>query len=193
MNQFSSTSSIKPPRVRRMALEVFRNWKPADGWKYVWDNGIITKDKKMVSEKQLFIINNLVRAFHKTQSYQNGCEFIPEVEMPTLPNRIRIPDLSFYTPTQLRAKHEGADTDRISEFVVVVISLNDSAYSVESKLWEYFSVGVQAVWHIFPEHKIVKIYTSPRDMTICTENDICNASPVLSEFKISVSNVFKQP
>ena len=192
MNQFSSTSSIKPPRVRRMALEVFRSWKPADGWKYVWDNGIIIKDKKMVAEKQLFIINNLIDSFYE-QGLSKVGRFIPEVEMPTLPNRIRIPDLSFYTPAQLRAKHEGANTDRISEFVVEVISLNDSAYSVESKLWEYFSVGVQVVWHIFPEHKIVKVYTSPNSVTICTENDICSAAPVLAEFKIAVSDVFKQP
>ena len=193
MNQFSSASALKPPRVRRMSLEAFRQWKPADGWKYVWDNGMITKDKKMISEKQLFIITNLVRGFQQTKAYQAGCEFMPEVEMPTLPNKIRIPDLSFYTPTQLRAKHAGADTNRMSEFVVEVISPSDSSYAIELKLTEYFAIGVKTVWQIYPEQKMVKVYTSLRHVTICMDDDTCSAAPVLPEFALPVCQIFREP
>lgn len=183
----------KPIRLRRMTLENFRAWKSTDGWKYVWENGIVQKDKNMVSEKQLFIVNNLTRAFHKTNAYGNGCEFAPEVEMPTYPNKIRIPDISFYTPLQLRAKHENWHTDRISEFVVEVISEHDEAIKVEQKLHEYFAVGVKVVWQIFPEYELVKIYTSIKNVTICTDDDICSAAPIVPEFAISIQDIFKKP
>ena len=183
----------KPVRLRRMTLENFRAWKPTDGWKYVWENGIIQKDKNMVSEKQLFIVKNLTRFFNKTKAYDNGCECMPEVEMPTYPNKIRIPDISFYTPLQLRAKHENWHTDRISEFVVEVISEHDEAIKVEQKLHEYFAVGVKVVWQIFPEYELVKIYTSIKNVTICTDDDICSAAPVVPEFAISIQDIFKKP
>lgn len=39
-----------------MTIERFRDWRPRDGWKYDWNDGITTKYKKMVSEKQRHIV-----------------------------------------------------------------------------------------------------------------------------------------
>jgi Uma2 family endonuclease len=78
----------------------------------------------------------------------------------------------------------------IPEFVIEIISVNDTVGEVEAKLNEYFKAGVRVVWLIFIEEQAIEIYTSRRNVTICLENDICSASPVLPDFEISVADIF---
>jgi Uma2 family endonuclease len=186
-------SAPKSARIRRMTLERFRDWKPTDGWKYVWENGIITKDKNMVTQKQRYIIQNILRNFVKTAYYEDGGNLMAECEMPVSPNRYRIPDIGYFTNSQTTASANQDDSvSQICGFVVEVISETDSLYAAETKLWEYFDVGVQVVWHIFPEHKLVKVFTSPGHMTLCITDDICTAAPCLPNFTISVNDIFKK-
>jgi hypothetical protein len=45
-------------------------------------------------------------------------------------------------------------------------------------------------WHIFPKLKQVHVYRG-KQMTICTDDDICSAEPVIPGFLIPASGVFK--
>ena len=78
----------------------------------------------------------------------------------------------------------------IPEFVIEVISETDKSYRIEEKLTEYFKAGVKVVWNIIPEQEVVYVYTSRRDVTICLDDDVCSASPVLPDFTISVNALF---
>ena len=57
--------SVVQPKVRKMSLERFRQWRSSDGWKYDWSNGGISKYKKMVTEEQRYIVQNLLDAFYE--------------------------------------------------------------------------------------------------------------------------------
>ena len=55
---------------------------------------------------------------------------------------------------------------------------------------EYFSVGVQVVWHIYPQLKEVRIFTSPKKIQVCSDVDICTAKPALSDLEIEANHLF---
>ena len=184
-----ATLSVVEPKIRRMSIERFRQWRPRDGWKYDWNDGKISKYKKMVSEKQRYIVRNVERAFHKTNTYAQGHDLIAESEMAYDDKRYRIPDMAFYTYEQTKAAAQGQHT--IASFVIEIISDSDYAKDIETKLWEYFKNGVEVVWHIMPYQKLVKVYTSPRDVSICLEEDICSAKPALTDFEITVNQIFE--
>ena len=183
-----ATLSVVEPKIRRMSIERFRQWRPRDGWKYDWNDGKISKYKKMVSEKQRYIVQNLSDFFYEKGLHKQG-GLTPESEMAYDDKRYRIPDMAYYTREQTKAAAQGQHT--IASFVIEIISDSDYAKDIETKLWEYFKNDVQVVWHIMPYQKLVKVYTSPRDVTICLEEDICSAKPALPDFEITVNQIFE--
>ena len=181
--------SVVESKIRKMSLERFRQWRSLDGWKYDWNNGEIFKYKKMVSEKQRYIVRNIQRTFHKTNSYLEGHDLMPESEMSYDDKRYRIPDIAFFTYEQTKAAAKGKHT--VSSFVIEILSNTDLAKDIENKLWEYFDEGVQVVWHIMPYRKIVKVYTSPFHVTVCIDDNICSAKPALPDFEMTVNQIFE--
>jgi len=176
------------PKPRYMTLERWRNWKPADGWKYDWNNGIITKSKKMVSRKQRFIIQNILDEFYAQGLNRTG-GLMPEAEMAYDDLRYRVPDLAYFTKQQTfsAAKDE---RDGVAAFVVEVISGSDSGIGIEEKMWEYFANDVQVVWHIWPSLRVVKVYVSPIKATICVDDMVCSAAPALPGFEMTPNQIF---
>jgi Uma2 family endonuclease len=190
MNQFPANSPLKP-RLRKMTLARFQDWKPTDGWKYVWDSGFIFKDKKMVSLQQRHIVTNIMDAFYELKMRQHGT-LIPEVEMPTSETKYRIPDLGYFTNEQRHfdVKTSPVFPNQVCGFVIEIISESDSGYQIENKVWEYFAAGVECVWQIFPNLDMVKVYTAPDKVTICKGETEVNAAPVLPDFKMPAKAVF---
>ena len=180
--------SVVESKIRKMSLERFRQWRSHDGWKYDWNNGEILKYKKMVSEKQRYIVQNLLNTFYaKGLNKQGG--LTPESEMAYDDKRYRVPDIAYYTTEQTKAAAKGQHT--VSSFAIEILSNTDLAKDIENKLWEYFDEGVQVVWHIMPYRKIVKVYTSPFHVTVCIENNICSAKPALPDFEMTVNQIFE--
>ena len=180
--------SVVQPKIKKMPIERFRQWRSNDGWKYDWNNGEISKYKKMVSEKQRYIVQNLLNFFYEKGLHKQG-GLMPESEMAYDDKHYRIPDLAYYTTEQTKAAATGQHT--IASFVIEILSDTDFAKDIENKLWEYFKNGVQVVWHIAPYQSLVKVYTSPRHVTICTDADICSAKPALTDFEITVNQIFE--
>jgi Uma2 family endonuclease len=176
------------PKARKMNSQRFREWKSSDRWKYDWNDGEITKYKRKLGKEQRFVVRNIQRAFHKTEAYQLGHDLMSESEMSYDDKRYRIPDLAFYTQEQTAAAAKGEHT--ISSFVIEILSDTDLARNVEDKIWEYFQEGVQVVWHVLPYRKIVKVFTSPKDVVVCVIGETCAADPALPSFKMKVEDVF---
>lgn len=110
----------------------------------------------------------------------------PDVMLTAL--QMRRPDIAYFTKEQIQQGRNGEDV--IPAFVVEILSETDQAYRIEEKLTEYFRAGIQVVWNIFPEQQVVYMYTSRKNVTICLEDDICSAAPVLPDFSISVNTLF---
>lgn len=169
-------------------LEAFIDWEPTDGFKYEWKDGEIIRFSGM-KKKQYFIYNVLSKLFYDKGYYQNGT-FMAEPDVMLTAFQMRRPDIAYFTNEQVEAGRKGEDV--IPAFVIEVLSETDMAYRIEEKIVEYFKAGVQVVWNIIPEQEVVYVYTSRKHVTICLEDDICSAAPVLPDFTISVNTLFAQ-
>lgn len=174
-----STSSVLPH-----TLDEFVQWETVDGFKYEWNDGKIIRFGK-VKKKHLFIIRRLQQLFFGTAAFSNGGALIMEQDVTLSGIQMRRPDLAFFSGEQIDASTT-SDEEPIPEFLIEVISPTDDAEKVEEKLVEYFNSSVKVVWHIYPDNEVVYVYTSRKNVKICTELDVCSAYPVMEDFEISV-------
>lgn len=172
-------------------LEEFLVWEPRDGFKYEWNDGEIIKFAKM-KKKHLVIIRTLNRLFVITAAHQNGGELIMEQDVILTGIQMRRPDLAYFSGEQID-NSVSSDENPIPAFLIEVVSPSDDAEKVEEKLAEYFKSTIQVVWHIYPENRVVYVYTSRKSVKICTDDDVCSAAPVLPDFEISVNELFALP
>ncbi|MER0441710.1 Uma2 family endonuclease [Emticicia sp. W12TSBA100-4] len=169
-------------------LDEFIQWEPKDGFKYEWYDGKIIKFEGM-NKKHLRLIRLLNRLFSKTKAYQDGGELIAEQDVKISAIQLRRPDLAYFSASQIDESWK--DEEPIPAFAIEIISTFDQINQVKMKLTEYFKNGVRVVWLIYPDEKIVEIYTSRKAVKIYSDTDICSASPVLDDFEISVEDLFK--
>lgn len=161
-------------------------YKTEDGFKYEWNNGTIEKTESR-KQSELPLINILMRLFTRTNVFQNGGVLGP-IDMWTSTTQYRRPDIAVYLSHQLPEMVRG--TNEIAQWIGEIISPNDTATQINNKLAEYFSVGVQCIWHIYPESEQVNVFTSLDEITICSGKKICSAEPALKKFEIKAEDIF---
>jgi Uma2 family endonuclease len=172
----------------KMTLEKYLNWESEDGFKYEWDNETLIAVKGMKSTERM-TVSRLTRKFSLTRAYQNGDELLPEPDtFFKAVNKLRIPNLAFFTRQQLLDSEKGAEA--VPAFVIEILSQSNTAGEMETKRLDYFFSGVQTVWEIFPKQKMVKVYSSSKLVQICTDGDLCSAAPAVADFQISVHDIF---
>lgn len=183
---------LQPPStISPSTFEEFLLWEPVDGFKYEWNDGEVIRFEKM-KKKHLVIVRVLNRLFLSTSAHLNGGELITEQDVMISGIQMRRPDLAYFSGTQID-KSAAPGPEPIPEFIIEVISPTDDAVKVEEKLAEYFKSSVKVVWHIYPENEVVYVYTSRKSVKICTDQDICSASPVLPDFEIITTELFTLP
>ncbi len=189
MNIATVASPFQPKKIKRISFETFykKYGQGTPGFKYEWNNGIIEKTTSMKQDEK-FIIANLLDRFNELGLFKNG-HLLQELEVWTSKTQFRKPDMAYYEKKQT-SKSE-SNVNSIPRFVIEVISTYDPINIVTNKVLEYFQAGVQVVWHIFPEQKLVYIFTSPKLITVCEGEDICSAAPALPDFKIAAGAIFQ--
>jgi len=67
--------------------------------------------------------------------------------------------------------------------------------AVTDKMGTYRNAGVQVVWLFLPNHRQVQVFSGERlnRMTVCTDDDLCSAAPVLPTFEMTANDVFRKP
>lgn len=185
-----SLTALKPRKVLpiRLTLAEFyaRYDRVEDGFKYEFNNGIIEKTNAM-KFNELYIYSNLLYVFNQTKAFLNRDIFVVELNQKTGTNKIRKPDIAY-----IKAENIKKDSDVMSEFVVEIISDNEEKNHVSRKIREYFNAGVKVFWIISPEFQMVEVYTSPKEVRICTDGDICSATSVIDGFELSVADIFRK-
>lgn len=159
-----------------------------DGYKYEYNEGEIEKTESKMKINQYYIVNNLTRRFTRTKAFSNGDALAIETEQITLPNRLRRPDLHYLSAQKIKTGDES-----VSDFLIEIISEHDNIKKVYKKLEEYFAAGVKVVWLVFPDLDQVHIYTSIFDVTICKDDKVCSAAPVLQDFEMTAGEIFARP
>jgi Uma2 family endonuclease len=178
----------KTEMPRRISLATFlkKYREGGKGVKYEFNNGIIEKSGSF-KRNEIYIYGNLLNVFKHTKAFSEGGTIISEVETWTSDTQFRKPDISYWTEEQ-----QIDEIESVPLFAIEVISKNDLINVVNNKVLEYFKSGVKVLWHIFPEQRMVYVFTSPSQITVCFEDDICSAAPVLADFEISVNGIFKK-
>ncbi|MBC7571132.1 MAG: Uma2 family endonuclease [Spirosoma sp.] len=164
-------------------FEEFLRFEPADGYKYEWNDGELIKFSS-TKRKHLPIIQALNFCFDKTKAKQERGQLICEQDVMLTGIQMRRPDVAYFSDGQIHS-----DDEPIPAFCIEIISPTDDAMKVEAKRIEYFNVGVQVLWHVFPETREVYVYTGRKTVQICSDDDLCSAQPTLNDFAITVNEL----
>ena len=107
------------------------------------------------------------------------------------PRHARKPDVSFIRRERLP---EGWLADGIftiaPDLAVEVLSPNDLAYEVDQKIKEYLDAGVQLVWIINPEQRLVIVHRADGGIAKVKESGMLDGEQVVPGFSCRVSELF---
>ncbi|MFO0821830.1 MAG: Uma2 family endonuclease [Gemmataceae bacterium] len=76
---------------------------------------------------------------------------------------------------------------------VEVVSPNDLADEIETKINEYFEAGVTLVWVVYPRQERFYVYDSPAQVRRLTRSDTLDGGVVLPGFQLPLTELFLQP
>ena len=70
------------------------------------------------------------------------------------------------------------------------VSPSDTMEEVEEKVLDWFKAGTRLVWVLIPKTRTVRVYRSPTDLTILTDQDELDGGDVLPGFRLPVARIF---
>lgn len=123
---------------------------------------------------------------HMLSSGQGG-EVYTETSCRTI-GRTRCPDVAYLTPDLVAQYGDFKVLPRSFSLVAEVISPNDEAEEVFTKVREYLASECEEVWLVFPDSQWVLVITSQRQELRGLE-DIATTHHVLSGFSVAVKEL----
>ncbi len=111
------------------------------------------------------------------------------------PGEVRIPDVSFISWQRLPGGQIPREPIPLlsPDLVVEIISQGNTSQEMELKLREYFEAGVSVVWYVYPNRRVVIVYTSVTDSVEISENQSLGGGDVLPGFSLPLANLFNAP
>jgi Uma2 family endonuclease len=76
------------------------------------------------------------------------------------------------------------------DFVVELMSPNDSLEEIQQKMQEYLFCGVRLGWLINPDAKEVEIYRQERDKQVLNNPTVLNGEDILPNLKVTLDDIF---
>jgi len=110
------------------------------------------------------------------------------------PGLVRIPDVAFVSWKRFpKSKRErGAIPTVAPDLVLEVLSKGNTRREMARKLDEYFRAGVRLVWYVDPKSRTVRVYTSPEDSVLLSEDQPLDGGNVLPGFTLSIRDWFAE-
>jgi Uma2 family endonuclease len=113
---------------------------------------------------------------------------------PDHPNKVRKPDVSLIRKEKQPAVQMPGGHSRIApDLAVEVVSPNDVVDDVDEKIMEYLAVGVQLVWVVRPQSRMVEIHRADGTSSILRANQEITGEKVLPGFRCQVGAFFVVP
>jgi Uma2 family endonuclease len=79
----------------------------------------------------------------------------------------------------------------IPNLAVEVVSPTNTYQEIMDKLSDYFRAGVQLVWVIYPQHRQVYVYTSPKDVRVLDQDDALDGGAAIPGFELPLATLFE--
>lgn len=136
-----------------------------------------------------------ISSFAKAQNLgQAVMETLIRLALPV--DRNRRPDVAFISykrwpkgkPQSLR----GNAWDVVPELGIEVISPNDLGYDILVRLDEYFRAGMKLVWVVYPNVRVVYVYSSFTTVQVFARNDTLDGGEVLPGFRLALAELFTE-
>lgn len=185
--------SIDEPEVADVRIPMtkaeFLTWNPDDGFLYEYD-GEYAEQNHAMKNTERYLVRNIQDAFVNTDAYRLRTRLFEETECWVTEKQMRRPDVALFTDEQIKESTAGGNP--VPGFVVEIISEYDKANKIERKVGEYFRAGVQVLWHVYPELRMVRVLLSPRNMVSLFETDVISAAPVVPDMQMTVDALFAQ-
>jgi len=80
--------------------------------------------------------------------------------------------------------------DVVPDIAVEVVSPTNVADEVLGKMAEYFQVGVERVWVIYPSQRQVYVYSSPKSVAVVSEGEELSDEALLPGFRLPIRTLF---
>ncbi len=173
----------------RMTKADFLNWESDDNYVYEFSDGVL-EPTTSIKQNEVHFYSAIENRFGQTDAFRVGGRLRGEVDVWVTPKQMRRPDASYFSDSQLRQMAFGEDV--VPDFMIEFVSEHDDARKYVRKLYEYFQAGTKSVWLIFPDDYTVYVYTSPKTVTICTDDDILSAAPALPDLQMTVAELFRK-
>ncbi|MGA2059558.1 MAG: Uma2 family endonuclease [Thermoguttaceae bacterium] len=107
------------------------------------------------------------------------------------PDSVRAPDVAFIRADRLPEKLPQGYFDGAPDLAVEVLSPNDRASGVQSKIRDWLDAGCPAVWIVDPETRSVTIYKSAQDIAVLSATGTLEDARILPGFTLPVSEIFE--
>jgi Uma2 family endonuclease len=108
--------------------------------------------------------------------------------------RNRRPDVAYVSfarwPSERAIPVNENDWDVVPDLVIEVTSPHDLVEESLQEIDEYFQVGVQFVWVVYPELRRVYVYESPKEIRVLANDDTLDGGTVLPGFQLRVDSLF---
>jgi Uma2 family endonuclease len=105
---------------------------------------------------------------------------------------VRIPDVAFVSWKHLpdRVVPRRPIPELAPDLAVEVLSEGNTPGEMQRKLRDYFLAGVEMVWCVDPERRVVDVYTSPDHSTTVTEKETLTGGAVVPGFALPLASLF---
>ena len=136
-----------------------------------------------------FLLNQFVRGKRLGRVVNEGL-FILQAE----PRLRRSPDVAFVSDGRwplTKPVLSSAAWDVVPDLAVEVISPSDLSGDIQTKIAEYFRVGVRLVWVVHPYQAEIYVYESARAVKILGYDETADGGVVLPGFQMPLTEIFE--
>lgn len=107
------------------------------------------------------------------------------------PDTVRAPDFAFVAKGRLPEEKSPSGYPNLApDFLVEVVSPNDTAAEVQQKVEQWLQAGVQLVWVVYPDTRSIAVYRSTTDIQLLGPNATLDGGAVLPGFTCPVAELF---
>ena len=109
-----------------------------------------------------------------------------------VPGRVRLPDVSFVSWTQLPNHELPAEpiADLVFDLAVEVLSASNTRREMAGKRRDYFQRGTKLVWELDPKKQTVREYTSPDQFREIGPDGSLEGGEVIPGFVLPIQKLF---
>jgi Uma2 family endonuclease len=106
------------------------------------------------------------------------------------PDTVRAPDISYVNEERLSQARVRGYPELAPDFVVEVVSPNDTASEIQQKVGEWLAAGVLVVWVLYPATRTAMTFRSDGAIQLLHADDTIDAEPVLPGFVCRLGDLF---